>query len=110
MSIYVGVLQRQTLLHSIRKKASIQAKKAHGKVYGNVQNFTAAGRKLGLEKIKSTSITHAKKQQIQAIIRNCQAANMSYGEIAEALNQNRFTTIRGKRFYRNTVRRLAMSM
>ena len=110
MSIYAGILQRQALLHSIRRKASIQAKQAHGKVYGNAQNFTVAGRRLGLEKIRSKATTHPKKQEIQAIIRKCQAVNMSYGAIAEALNQNGFTTIRGKRFYRNTVRRLAMSL
>ena len=108
ISIHLGVLQRQKLLNSIRRKAIITTQKAKGKVYGNPQNFTAEGRKLGLKKIKSNTSSHPKKKKILEIIQKCQALNMSYGAIAEALNQNGFRTVRGKLFVRNTVRRLVI--
>lgn len=40
------------------------------------------------------------------IIAKCKEANMSYGLIARKLNNNGFTTIRGKQFHRTTIKRL----
>lgn len=106
LSIYVGIARREKELISIRTKAAFQRKKAKGFKFGNPNNLTVKGRKLGLQRIRENAADSTKNQNAMKIIARCKRSNMSFGAIAGELNQNGFTTVRGKQFYRATVKRL----
>lgn len=106
LSIYVGIAHREKELISIRTKAAFQRKKAEGFKFGNTNNLTAKGRKLGLQRIRKNAADSTKNQKAMKIIARCKKINLSYGAIARELNQNGFTTVRNKQFHRATVKRL----
>ena len=106
LSIYVGILWRQKELHSIKTKAAFKSKMEKGVVFGNHQNLTPQGRKLGIEKIRRNAAQNTINQKAMKMIAKCKTAGMSYGAISRELNQNGFSTVRGKQFHRTTVKRL----
>jgi DNA invertase Pin-like site-specific DNA recombinase len=106
LSIYVGIVKRQKELYSVKTKAAFQARKAEGATFGNPQNLTDSGRKLGIEKIRRNASESKVNQKMMQLVSKCKDVGMSFGAIAEELNQNKFTTVRGKQFYRTTVKRL----
>jgi DNA invertase Pin-like site-specific DNA recombinase len=106
LSIFAGLAQRERELVSIRTKAAFKAKKAQGHVFGNPQNLTLAGRKLGMQKMKELAATNKHNKMAARLILRCRDAGLGFGQIAKELNENGFTTPRGKQFYKTTVKRL----
>lgn len=106
LSIYNNIKQRQKLLNSIRTKATFQRKKAEWKTFGFPKNLTAKGRKLGLAKIKQKATENTRCQKTVKLIVRCKQSGMGFGSIAKILNKNGFLTIRGKPFYKESVKRL----
>ena len=106
LSIYVGILQRQSELHSIKTKAAFKKKKVQGATFGNIDNLTPQGRKLGLQKIKENAAQNEASQRAMKVIARCKTAGMGLGAISRELNGNGFKTVRGKLFRRATVKRL----
>jgi len=45
-------------------------------------------------------------KKVIEIVAKCKKAKMSFGEIARELNYKGFKTVRGNKFYRNTIKRL----
>lgn len=74
LSIAIGLKQRAKELVSIRTKVAFEAKKAQGQRFGNAQNLTDKGRKLGLAKIKNKAIEHPSTQKVITIIAKCRKA------------------------------------
>lgn len=106
MAVAIELEKRKIELHSIKVKTAFRIKKAKGQTFGNSKNLTAEGRKLGLAKIKENALNNSQNKRLLKIVAKCKASNMSYGIIANELNQNGFTTTRGKQFHRTTVKRL----
>lgn len=107
ISIAIGFLQRNRELYAIKSKAAFSALKAQGNSFGSAQNFTSETRKIGRIAFQRKAAANPKKKQLIEVIAKCRAENMSFGQIANELNKKGFTTIRGKRFFRASVRRLS---
>lgn len=110
LSIALQINQRAKELISIRTKAAMAVRKLEEQTFGNVQNLTDEGRKLGLAKIKAKAGNGGQSQKVLEIIEKCRAAGMGLGKIARALNELGYRTVRGKRFYKETIKRLAKSL
>lgn len=106
ISIAIGFLQRNKKLYAIKSKAVFSALKAQGKSFGSTQNFTPETRKMGRIAFQKKAANNPKKMQLVQIISKCRSQGMSFGQIAKELNQKGFTSLRGKRFYRASVKRL----
>jgi len=106
LSIFAGLAQRERELISIRTKAALQEKKAKGHKLGNPKNLTEAGRKLGIQKIKQSATDNKHNQRATRLIVRCKEAGLGFTSIANELNKNGFTTVRGKNFHKTTVKRL----
>lgn len=107
ISIAIGFLQRNRELYAIKSKAAFSALKAQGNTFGSAQNFTPETRQMGRIAFQKKAAANPKKKQLIEIIAKCRAENMSFGQIANELNKKGFTTIRGKPFFRASVRRLS---
>lgn len=109
ISIAIGFLQRNKELYAIKSKAAFSALKIQGKSFGSTQNFTPETRKMGRIAFQKKASTNPKKKQLVQIVSKCRAEGMSFGQIAKELNKKGFTSLRGKRFYRASIRRLIIN-
>jgi hypothetical protein len=108
ISIAIGFLQRNKELYAIKSKKAFAIQKAQGHTFGSAKNFTSKTRTMGRVAFQKKVAANPKKKRLVEIIAKCRAENMSFGQIANELNKKGFTTIRGKRFFRATVRRLSL--
>ena len=97
------------MLTSIKTKTAFETRRKQGQTFGNPQNLTARGRKLGLATIKAKVENSSQSQKVLEIIEKCRMDGMGWGKIANALNQHGFRTRFGKSFYKMTVKRLYIS-
>jgi len=106
LSIFAGIAQRERELISIRTKAALIAKKNRGTILGKPQNFSNTGRLLGGLKTGEKAKNNPNNIRAISLITRCRNEGMTYEQIANELNKNHFTTVRGKLFKKSTVRRL----
>lgn len=106
ISIAYQLNQRNKLLSSIKTKAAFEAKKKQGQIFGNIQNLTAKGRELGLERIRAKVSSDKQQQKVLGIILKCRMEGMGWGKVAQSLNDFGFKTRNGKLFYKTTVLRI----
>jgi DNA invertase Pin-like site-specific DNA recombinase len=106
LSIFAGLAQREREIISIRTKLALKAKKDRGEKLGKPENLTTEGRRLGVEKIKEKAGQNPNNRRAKSLILKCKNEGMTLEKIAEELNQNGFTTARGKAFHKTTVSRL----
>jgi len=99
LSIFAGIAQRERELISIRTKLALKA-------LGKPQNFSNTGRLLGGLKTGEKSKNNPNNVRAISLITRCRNEGMTYEQIANELNKNHFTTVRGKSFKKSTVRRL----
>ncbi len=91
---------------SIRTKLALNEKKKRGATLGKPKNFSNSGRILGGKKRKEKAALNPNNIRAISLITRCRNEGMTFEKIANELNQNSFTTVRGKGFTKNTVRRL----
>ena len=84
----------------------MKAKKDREAKLGKPQNFSDTGRLLGGIKMKEKAKGNPNNIRAISLITRCRNEGMSYSKIADELNKNRFTTVNGKLFRKESVRRL----
>lgn len=106
ISIALAILERNKLLASIKSQKALE----ECSKIGNPQNFTAATRALGRLAYQAKIANDPKRKQLVNIVKKCRAEGMSFGQIAQELNAKGFTTMRGKRFFKATIRSLLVPL
>jgi len=105
--IFAAIAEHEAELISTRTKAALQELKKKGKKLGTVQNFTQEGRNKGVRTNKSKALTNPNNRKAKAYIDSLICQGLNYSQIALQLNNNGFTTSRGKQFQAIQVQRLA---
>jgi DNA invertase Pin-like site-specific DNA recombinase len=105
LSIFAGLAQKEREIISIRTKQALQAKKLRGEPLGNIANLTRTGREKGVQKIKEKASENPNNKRAKVFIEKCRNSGMTLEKIAAELNNNGFTTSRGKRFHKTSVLR-----
>ena len=102
--IYASMAEHEARLISERTKAALAAAKARGVKLGNPQNLTDAARQKSIEVRKAAS--KAKLSQATFTAKLLRDAGNSFGKIATQLNEQGYTTARGKQFDGKAVSRM----
>ena len=104
LSIFAGLAQREREIISIRTRQALKAKKAQGVILGKPENFSMAGRIAGGLAMKEKAKVNPANTRALSLIQHCRAKGMSFEQIAQELNGNGFRTVRGKEYYKATVK------
>lgn len=106
VGIYAIFAQREKEIISIRTISALEQKKKQGVVLGKPENFTNEGRRAGAEARKRKSRENPINARAAALIKVCrEQQGLSFESIAEQLNNNGYTTPKGKAFVRQSVER-----
>lgn len=106
LSIFAGLAQREREIISIRTRQALKAKKAQGAILGKPENFTNEGRKAGAATMKAKAAANTNNTRALSLIEHCKGKAMSLEQIAQELNRNGFRTVKGKEYYKATVKML----
>lgn len=106
LSVFAGLAQREREIISIRTKQALQAKKARGQQLGKPENFSRKGRLAGARRMQEKAQENSVNKMAIAYIQQSRAKGVSYRGIADELNQNGFSTVRGKSYQKGTVKML----
>ncbi|GHA81169.1 recombinase family protein [Pontibacter akesuensis] len=106
IGIFAVLAQHERELISSRTRAALQQKKLQGFALGTPGNLTAGARQRGLQVRQENAAAHKANRQATELIRMYREQGMTFQAIADRLNNQGYTTRRGKRFFPHTVQRL----
>lgn len=106
LSIFAGLAQKEREIIGIKTRMALKELKKKGIKLGNTSNFSDEGRRKGVEAIKKKARENENNRRAKPLIKAYREQGLSLKNIADKLNQNGFTTARGKQFHKTSVMRL----
>lgn len=100
------IAQHEREMISSRTKAALERKKAQGFKLGSPDNLTESARLKGLAIRKENALNNKANKQAAELVIMYRDRQLTFWEIANRLNDNGYTTRRGKHFSASTVKRL----
>jgi DNA invertase Pin-like site-specific DNA recombinase len=100
------IAQHEREMISSRTKAALERKKAQGFKLGSPDNLTESARLKGLAVRKENALNNKANKQAAELAIMYRDRQLTFWEIASRLNDNGYTTRRGKQFSASTVKRL----
>ncbi len=106
LSIFSGLAQREREIISIRTSQALKQLKKKGVKLGKTENFSDEGRAKGRRVLSEKAKNDLNNRKATPLIVEYRKSGLSYNKISGALNENGFTTSKGKKFYASSVKRL----
>ena len=104
LRIKTALNEEELVKVSERTIMALQARKKRGLALGNVSNFNNESRRLGPQKMRDLARANTENYKLTKMILSDHKEGLSLQKIADELNNNGVTTIRGKKFYPATVK------
>ncbi|RNI24036.1 recombinase family protein [Rufibacter latericius] len=104
LRIKTALNEEELIKVSERTIAALSSRKKRGLSLGNAANFTDQSRKLGSRKMKEMARQNIENYKLTKIILADRRQGMTLQQIADELNRNGVTTVRGKKFYPATIK------
>lgn len=106
IGIFAVMAQHEREMISQRTRAALAARRARGLSLGNPANLTEEARRKAPDAKRRIAREHKANRQAAELARLYRAQGLTLQKIADHLNDGSYATRRGKRFYRESIRRL----
>lgn len=104
LRIKTALNEEELIKVSERTMAALSSRKKRGHALGNAANFNDETRRLGSRKMKELARENIENYKLTKMILSDHRQGMTLQQIANELNSNGVTTVRGKRFYPATIK------